>query len=72
MWKLKDSVYHSWESQSIITNIFYPVYLWNQAQQPATWDSQLTIDKTFWNFRSLNSLGLDEFLTNFKYNDIYG
>ena len=35
MCKLKDSVYHSWESQSIITNIFCPVFLWSQAQQPA-------------------------------------
>ena len=47
MWKLKDSVYHSCESQSMIKNNFCAIFLWNQAQQPATWVSWAKIYKPF-------------------------
>ena len=72
MWKFKDSVYQSCESQSIITNNFCTIFLWSQAQQPAAWDSWLKIYKPFQNFRPLNSLAPDEFSANFKCKSIYG
>ena len=70
--KFKDSVYHSYESQSLMTNNFCAIFLLTQAQQPAAWDSWPKIYKPFKNFRSPNPLAPDEFSTNFEYKNIYG
>ena len=50
VWKLRDSVYHSCEPQSIMINNFCAIFLWDQAQQPAAWDSWSKIYKIFKTF----------------------